>query len=69
MAEPVTHAEGVPAQVVLDLLPDGRVLITATCGGKPDARYAAMQAHRVPAEVGKLLAELRSRAISLRASR
>ncbi|MNV66288.1 hypothetical protein D3C71_1590340 [compost metagenome] len=52
------------AQVVLDLLPDGRVRMKATCSGQPDARYAAMAAERVPVEVAWLLSELGERVIN-----
>lgn len=49
------------AQVLLDLLPDGRVQITATCGGVPDSRYAPIASERVPVEVNRLLVELQER--------
>ena len=57
------------ARVVLDLRVDGSVQIVATCCGMPDSKYAPMAAERVPVEVSKLLAELRSRVLNLRASR
>ena len=57
------------ARVVLDLGADGRVLITATCCGVPDSKYAPMADERVPVEISKLLAELRNRALSPRESR
>lgn len=49
------------ATVVLDLLPDGRIHISSTCCGKPDASYAPMADARVGKEVDVLVAELRER--------
>lgn len=49
------------AQIVVDVLPDGRVHITSTCAERFDSSYASMPDGRVPAEVRKLLMELRAR--------
>lgn len=49
------------AHIAVDLLPDGRVRITSTCMGKPDASYAPLADARLGSEVQALVAELRER--------
>lgn len=49
------------AIIKIDLLPDGRVRISSVCMEKPDSSYAPLPDKRAPAEVEKLLGELRRR--------
>lgn len=49
------------ACIKLHLLPDGRVKLSSTCGGKFDSQYLAMPDARAPAQVLVLLGELRER--------
>lgn len=49
------------ATIKIDLLPDGRVRISSACLDRPDSSYAPLAEERAPAEVEKLLGELRRR--------
>ena len=49
------------ATIKIDLLPDGRVRISSVCMDRPDSSYAPLAEERAPAEVEKLLGELRVR--------
>ena len=49
------------ATIKIDLLPDGRVRISSVCMDRPDSSYAPLAEERAPAEVEKLLGELRQR--------
>ena len=51
------------AEIRIALLPDGRVRVSSTCLGRPDSSYAPQPQDRAPAEVSKLLAELRERLV------
>ena len=53
------------ATIKIDLLPDGRVRISSVCMDRPDSSYAPLAEERAPAEVEKLLGELRSQLPSL----
>ncbi|WP_312593956.1 hypothetical protein [Comamonas terrigena] len=57
----------VTASITIEVLPDGRVRMESTCGGRPDSRYAPLADAVVPREVEKLLVELRER-LSLQSS-
>ena len=48
-------------RITIDLLPDGQVRIGSVCCGRFDSSYAPMPEQRAPAEVHKLLGELRQR--------
>lgn len=48
------------AQLVIDVLPDGRVRMQSTRLGRPDASYAPFSDEKLGPEVAKLLVELRS---------
>lgn len=54
MAEP-----GAVASIRLDLLANGRVVISSTFAGRFDSAYMPRADARVPDEVEKLIAELR----------
>lgn len=47
------------ASIAIDVLPDGRVLISSTCQGRPDSRYAPLDDQQAPQELQRLLGELR----------
>ncbi|MGP1692070.1 MAG: hypothetical protein ACTS6O_06150 [Giesbergeria sp.] len=49
------------AQITIELLPVGRVRLSSTCMGLPDSSYMPLLQDRSPAEVSKLIAELRER--------
>lgn len=49
------------AEIRVALLPDGRVRVSSTCLGRPDSSYAPQPQECAPAEVQKLLIELRQR--------
>lgn len=54
MAEP-----GAVGSIVLDVLADGRVVISSTFAGRFDSAYMPLPDARAPVEVARLLAELR----------
>ena len=49
------------AQIVIDVLPLGRVKIRSTCQGRFDSSYAPLDELHTPKEVQRLLVELRDR--------
>lgn len=53
--------QGELASVRISVLADGRVEISSTCADVPDSSYMPMPDERAPAEIAKLLAELRQR--------
>lgn len=63
MAEP--RAVG---SIVLDVLADGRVVISSAFAGRFDSAYMPRADAAIPGEVAKLLAELRQQQAQLAAS-
>lgn len=49
------------AVIAIDVLPCGRIRLSSTCMGGPDSSYMPLPDERGPAEVERLLAELRQR--------
>lgn len=49
------------SEIVITLLPFNRVCVRATCEGAADAQYTPMADTSAPAELQKLIAELRAR--------
>jgi hypothetical protein len=49
------------AQIVIAVLPDGTYRMSSTCWGRFDSSCIPLPDERAPAEVGKLLGELRRR--------
>ncbi len=53
--------EQVQAHISIDVLASGRIRLSSTCKGVPDSSYTPLPDARGPAEVERLLAELRQR--------
>lgn len=49
------------SQIVINVLPNGRVCLSSTCQGRFDSSYAPFHDQRAPQEVQRLLGELRER--------
>lgn len=56
---------GAVASIKLDLLANGRVVISSTFAGRFDSTYIPVADARAPAEVAKLLVELREKQAQL----
>lgn len=49
------------AQIVITVQANGHARLVSTCLGAPDSSCVPLPDYKVPAEVGKLMGELRSR--------